>query len=339
MCVAPRLREEFEELSAKEVEKSTRGALSATPPQDGPITKRSLRECIPPECFKRSYAKSLGHLAWDLLQVYLTYAAATYAAKCLPSALAPAVWLTYWFCQGLFLTALWVVAHECGHGGFTNSRLLNDLVGFSLHSSLLTPYFSWALTHAKHHHYTNHMSHGETWVPKELDPQKPSVVYAKTPLGTVQRIAIIFTVGWYAYLFNNATGAKQNKGQSHFNPHSRALFKPRDAPFVRASNAGMVAMLAVLGLCVRSFGLGAVVRVYLLPQMVANFYLCAITFMQHTHPDVPHCSPWTQGAGRPGPRTARPFLAARLWCLPTAAPRAAPSARDPARFAPPCQAL
>ena len=63
-------------------------------------------------------------------------------------------------------------------------------------------------------------------------------------------------------------------------------------------------MLAVLGLCVRSFGLGAVVRVYLLPQMVANFYLCAITFMQHTHPDVPHCSPWTQGAADPvrGPR-------------------------------------
>ena len=29
--------------------------------------------------------------------------------------------------------------------------------------------------------------------------------------------------------------------------------------------------------------------------MIANFYLCAITFMQHTHPDVPHFSgdDWT----------------------------------------------
>ena len=40
--------------------------------------------------------------------------------------------------------------------------------------------------------------------------------------------------------------------------------------------------------------------VYLLPQMVANFYLCAITFMQHTHPDVPHFNEdewtWLRGA-------------------------------------------
>jgi len=35
--------------------------------------------------------------------------------------------------------------------------------------------------------------------------------------------------------------------------------------------------------------------IYLVPQTICNFYLCAITFMQHTHADVPHFegSDWT----------------------------------------------
>lgn len=41
--------------------------------------------------------------------------------------------------QGLNGTALWVLAHECGHQAFSDHRLLNDAVGFALHSFLLTP--------------------------------------------------------------------------------------------------------------------------------------------------------------------------------------------------------
>jgi len=38
---------------------------------------------------------------------------------------------------------VWVIAHECGHQAFSNSQLINDTVGFILHSCLLVPYFSW----------------------------------------------------------------------------------------------------------------------------------------------------------------------------------------------------
>ena len=75
------------------------------------------------------------------------------------------------------------------HKAGTDSRLVNDAVGFLLHSSLVTPYFSWAITHAKHHHYTNHMTMGETWVPSTANPAKQSVEAAKTPAGTAKRIA------------------------------------------------------------------------------------------------------------------------------------------------------
>jgi len=50
-----------------------------------------------------------------------------------------------------------VLAHECGHGGFSAYEWINDLVGFVLHTALYVPYFSWKFSHAKHHHYTNHM--------------------------------------------------------------------------------------------------------------------------------------------------------------------------------------
>lgn len=57
------------------------------------------------------------------------------------------------------------MGHECGHGAFSDSELVNDIVGLFLHSSVGVPYFSWKYSHAKHHKYTNHILHGESHVP------------------------------------------------------------------------------------------------------------------------------------------------------------------------------
>ena len=60
---------------------------------------------------------------------------------------------------------LWVLAHECGHGAFSDNRKLETLVGYCLHSFLLVPYFSWQRSHAVHHAFTNNITDGETHVP------------------------------------------------------------------------------------------------------------------------------------------------------------------------------
>jgi omega-6 fatty acid desaturase (delta-12 desaturase) len=50
----------------------------------------------------------------------------------------------YFFATPLVCVAgVWVIAHECGHQAFSSSQLVNDTVGFILHSCLLVPYFSW----------------------------------------------------------------------------------------------------------------------------------------------------------------------------------------------------
>jgi len=293
------------------------GPLAATIPEPfKEVTKGSLRACIPAHLFKRSYVHSFGALGMDLAWVVGTWLLAVQASGALPSVLSPLVWFAYWMYQGINCTALWVLAHECGHGGFVDSRVVNDLVGFVLHSGLLTPYFSWAITHAKHHHYTNHMTNGETWVPSTASPDKASVKFAKTPLGTLRRIVVVFFLGWYTYLATNATGAKQNLGQSHFSPSSRSLFKPKDGNLVRASNLGMVLCAAVLAACVNKWGFMAVLFNYLVPQTVCNFYLCAITFMQHTHESVPHFNSeewtWLRGALSTIDRSMGPHVDWRL---------------------------
>jgi len=278
-----------------------RSFLANTIQQNGDkITKRSIREAIPAEYFVRSYTHSLAAFAWDTVMVFFALFVVHQLNAVVPWYCAPALWLGYWMYQGLTFTGLWVLAHECGHGGFTDSRIVNDTVGFIIHSALLSPYFSWALTHAKHHHYTNHMTMGETWVPSTANPEKKSVKAAKTTFGVWKRIIIVFLVGWYAYLITNETGAKQNKGQSHFSPASKGLFKKKDANYVRASNIGMLVSAIGLSYLAAHFGMFEMWRSYVVPQVICNFYLAAITYMQHTHPDVPHFEDeqwtWLRGA-------------------------------------------
>merc|ERR1719160_141400 len=75
------------------------------------------------------------------------------------------LWAAYAAVTGTVWTGMWVVAHECGHGAFSDNRLIQDTVGYILHTLLLVPYFSWQHSHAVHHSRTNHITEGETHVP------------------------------------------------------------------------------------------------------------------------------------------------------------------------------
>lgn len=44
------------------------------------------------------------------------------------------VWAIYTFWAGLVGTGLWIIAHECGHQAFSESKFLNNAVGWVLHS-------------------------------------------------------------------------------------------------------------------------------------------------------------------------------------------------------------
>ena len=62
------------------------------------------------------------------------------AAAFLPMTMAwlPA-WAAYWYVAGTIWTGCWVIAHQCGHNAFSDNKVLQDTVGYILHTALLVP--------------------------------------------------------------------------------------------------------------------------------------------------------------------------------------------------------
>lgn len=110
------------------------------------FTVGTLRKAIPAHCWERSLVKSCSYLIVDLLLASALYVASTYIDSLpVPSWAAWLLWANYWFWQGAVCTGLWVIAHECGHGAFSATPIVNDVVGFVVHSALLVPYYSWSV--------------------------------------------------------------------------------------------------------------------------------------------------------------------------------------------------
>ncbi len=56
-----------------------------------------------------------------------------------------------------FLTRLFMIQHDCGHGSFFKSRKVADTVGFWIGVLTLTPYRYWRKTHAYHHAHSGNL--------------------------------------------------------------------------------------------------------------------------------------------------------------------------------------
>ena len=198
------------------------------------------------------------------------------------------VYPVYSAVAGTILTGLWVLGHECGHGAFGDNWFQNDVVGFLLHSLLLVPYFSWKYSHNKHHKYTNHLLLGDTHVP----PLKRPFASIHRMLGddafTILDVVLHLVLGWPMYLFTYASGGRTQSdlttrldpalGKSHFSSLSQVM-KPSWK--IELSTAGCFTTICAISY----YGLW---YWYLGPYLVVNCWLVLYTWLQHTHPDVPH---------------------------------------------------
>ena len=205
--------------------------------------------------------------------------------------LALPLWLVYAVVTGTVAMGLWVLAHECGHGAFSDDRLLQDGVVFLLHSMLLVPYFSWQRSHAVHHAHTNHVTKGETHVPIVLgggpNVDTPGGAVALTvgrkmgraPHGAAQLFGHL-TIGWPAYLLAGISGGRAWHSPSPGNhfwpsaPFSPALWPGKWARKVLQSSAGVAAVLVALGAAVARFGAWRAAALYGAPPcMRAPFHI------------------------------------------------------------------
>ncbi|KAJ2913907.1 hypothetical protein MD484_g6499, partial [Candolleomyces efflorescens] len=287
------------------------------------IPMKELLGCIPSHCFQRSALHGSLYIFWDLFVIGCIYKAAEY----LDTFIDPAViqlphpyaytfarftlWAVYTFWTGLFATGLWVIAHECGHQAFSESKAINNTVGFILHSALGVPYHSWRITHAKHHASTGHMTQDQVFVPHTrselglpaLNPEGENLLGSRvsesvkqemwealgdSPIGAVIGSAKYLLGGWPSYILVNASGQKRYpKGTSHFNPTS-PMFAAHHYNQVIISTIGIFIWLGCIGAAIYNYGFLTVFRVYLVPYLWVNHWLVLITFLQHTDPLLPH---------------------------------------------------
>ncbi|RPB17324.1 hypothetical protein P167DRAFT_531573 [Morchella conica CCBAS932] len=292
------------------------------------FTIKQIHDAIPKHCFKSSTLRSMSYVLRDGLLIagnfigFKCYIIPALAEQHVATRVA--AWGTYAFLQGLFGTGIWVLAHECGHGAFSPSKVVNDTVGWILHSSLLVPFWSWKISHGKHHKATGHLERDMVFVPKSREEYSRryaggighdiAELTEETPIATLIHLVLQQVFGWPMYLINNVTGhnfhERQSEGRgvgkkngpgggvNHFDPRS-PLYEAKDAKWIIMSDIGIATTMFCLYKAVQAFGAWNIFLWYGLPYIWVNHWLVAITFLQHTDPSLPHYHPetWTYTRG------------------------------------------
>lgn len=277
------------------------------------FTMNDILESIPSECFDRSAVKGLSYVVRDLVLIGLFGLTAYHAIPLLPSpTLRFVAWMVYGFVQGLVGTGVWVLAHECGHQAFSPSKRLNNFVGWVLHSALLVPYFSWQISHGKHHKATGHLTKDMVFVPKtrstvilkrganptefpeEMTEEQENKLYdliEEAPIASLYALIIQQTLGWLGYIAFNLSGQTYpNRSRlevNHFNPAS-PLFSQHEYNKILLSDLGLIITFSALTLASKTWGFSTVLCFYVLPYFWVNHWLVLITYLQHTDPALPH---------------------------------------------------
>jgi omega-6 fatty acid desaturase (delta-12 desaturase) len=278
-------------------------------------TIKQIRDAIPAHCYERSGATGLYYVFRDLVLLGTTfYLFHNYVTpETVPDVYArTGLWALYTVLQGLFGTGLWVLAHECGHQSFSPSKVLNDTVGWVCHSLLLVPYFSWKISHGKHHKATGNISRDMVWIPKTREQfasglgktiHEVNELVEETPIATVLNVLAQQLFGWPLYILTNVTGhnnhERQHEGRgkgkknglfggvNHF-VMSSPLYEAKDAKLILLSDLGLAIVGAGLYYLGTNFGWMNLLVWYGIPYLWVNHWLVAITFLQHTDPSLPH---------------------------------------------------
>ncbi|KAI5778479.1 fatty acid desaturase-domain-containing protein [Geopyxis carbonaria] len=281
-------------------------------------TIKQIRDAIPAHCYERSALRGYGYVARDIFLITTTFyvfnrfvtpeTVPSYAARF-------ALWTLYTVLQGMFGTGIWILAHECGHQAFSTSKIINDATGWVLHSALLVPYFSWKISHGKHHKATGNLAKDMAYVPQSREvyasgrgqlAHQLSELADDTPIKTALFLIFRQLVGWQLYLMQNTSGHNNHEiqpegrgkgkrngfwgGVNHFNPNS-PLYEAKDAKLILLSDIGLAITASVLYWVGSTYGLANLAVWYIVPYMWVNHWILALTYLQHTDPSLPHYHP------------------------------------------------
>lgn len=242
-----------------------------------PFRINDIRAAIPKHCWVKDPWMSLSFVLKDAIVVIIFAAIAAYFDNWL-------LWPLYWVAQGTMFWAMFVLGHDCGHGSFSDSSTLNNVVGHVLHSFILVPYHGWRISHRTHHQNHGHVENDESWV-----PMPESLYKSLDSMTRMLRYKIPFPIFAYPlYLWRRSPG----KQGSHFNPYSD-LFAPNERFDVITSTACWVFMLALLAYSATIIGPWNLFKVYGVPYLIFVMWLDTVTYLHHHGHDEK--LPWYRG--------------------------------------------
>jgi len=185
--------------------------------------------------------------------VYLVYSAPLY--------LVPLSWV---FC-GTAITGLFVIGHDCAHGSFTRNRLVNEIVGTICMMPMMFPYNCWELTHNHHHGCANNMEKDHLWKPLRAEE--------------VEKVGIVRKyVSYYMYgpLFFESSALH----------HAYHFVLPLVTSKNRLGVIRSIIFALLGGYLTISFAAsyGSVLKLYVIPFCVFQFWLSVFTYFHHKNP-------------------------------------------------------
>jgi len=190
------------------------------------------------------------------------------------------------------MTGIWVLGHECGHGSFSKHKILNDILGFFLHASVLMPYFSWQYSHHIHHSKTNHLNLDESHVPATETEVKGKLYRTLKEIFGVETFAIfsilnMLIIDWPLYLLTGIGGGRKRGFTSHF-LIPNGLFPLSSFFKVALSNLGIFGVVYLLYLWVKATSLLEVFAIYIAPYIIVNGVITIVLYLHHNDEDIPH---------------------------------------------------
>ncbi|KAF9310046.1 hypothetical protein BG003_008984 [Podila horticola] len=252
------------------------------------FTVKELRDSIPAHLFLRDTTTSLMYVAKDLFTIAAIFYSATFIETLPSSALKIPAWIAYWIIQGTVMTGLWVLGHECTHGNLSDSKTINTIIGWILHSSVFVPYQAWQISHSQHHKGIGNMSKDVVFVPptrsdmglsspvkaqkentKEHENHHDESPFAESPIYTLWSLFLALVLGFPLYLLINASGQRAPHWVNHFQTVA-PLFEPHHAKSIFYANCGIALMVSILTFFSTLFSPLTVFKYYGIPYLVVN---------------------------------------------------------------------
>ncbi|KAH9831150.1 fatty acid desaturase-domain-containing protein [Rhodofomes roseus] len=223
-----------------------------------------------------------------------------------------ALWLVYWWFQGLSFAGFFCIGKSLGHQTLFNNRYVNDTLGYFFHTLIMAPFFAWKASHNAHHRTVASIERDENYVPYErsdypLPPKEKAKsvdyleVFDETPILTLGRMLVMQGMGWWLYMTINAAGSNRYpKGTNHFSPYS-PLFRPDQRLGILLSDIGILGMGLVLRRAANLYGAWAVFMYYFIPYVQCVYVSTVmLTYLHHSDPTIPHYRKdewsWVRGA-------------------------------------------